>query len=826
MRRPFIYILIAFIAGIIAGSYFKSCYYPLLIAATIDLFLLLITVRNKWQTTALLLIISFTFLLGIFNIQKQIYFIKDNQNIYRYVDKGKMTIEGFVIESPLAYSDRNVLIIHCLRVLQDKSYIPVSGNIRLTIPSSLNFQYGDFIRFHSTLKKIQSFNNPGSFNYERMMNIHGIYASGFINNSAGIILLRNNSLSGIRLKLESFRNYLKQIIYQNSSSPQREVIEAMTIGNQKQIPSDVRDNFNKTGTAHILSINGLHIGIIAASAFFFVFIILKRSECLMLRFNIIKLSATAAFFMVMISALIAGMGIPVLRSTMMAFIFLIALLSGKQKDLYNTLAAAALIILIISPEALYDSAFQLSFVAVLALIYIVPRFRELPFKRIKTLPLWTQSIIRYIYLSALVCSAVTIGTLPLLIYYSNSVSSITIIANMISVPLLGTLTLSILMFFILFAFFSPVTAGYFIKLASFFTQMSINIISKMAAIPFSHFTLTTPCMIEVMIFYLLIYLAIQFIDERKKKNLKSEFSPVRFRVLKYLLAIMVLFFIVDTTFLAFKDKLSSDLTITIIDVGQGNSTLVRFPGGGNMLIDGGGFSDSSFDTGKSVLAPFLYHERISNVDTVVLSHPHPDHLLGLIYIMNNFAVRHVWRSNLPIDLEEYPEWEKTIKLNKINVSLVSNKFPEKIFNGVRVQVLWPLNYSSAQMNNLSYDEVNDSSLVLRITFGKVGFLIPGDISADVEKQLIKSKIDLRSDVLVVPHHGSGYSSSAEFIKAVACRYAIVSAGKANVFHHPHPSTLQRYQAAGVCVFRTDRDGAVTFTSDGNNLHIDTFVKSR
>jgi competence protein ComEC len=100
-------------------------------------------------------------------------------------------------------------------------------------------------------------------------------------------------------------------------------------------------------------------------------------------------------------------------------------------------------------------------------------------------------------------------------------------------------------------------------------------------------------------------------------------------------------------------------------VGQGNSTLVRFPGGKNMLIDGGGFSDSSFDTGKSVLAPFLYHERISNVDTVVLSHPHPDHLLGLIYIMNNFNVRQAWRSNLPIDLEDYPGWEKAIKLTTL-----------------------------------------------------------------------------------------------------------------------------------------------------------------
>jgi competence protein ComEC len=110
--------------------------------------------------------------------------------------------------------------------------------------------------------------------------------------------------------------------------------------------------------------------------------------------------------------------------------------------------------------------------------------------------------------------------------------------------------------------------------------------------------------------------------------------------------------------------------------------------------------------------------------------------------------------------------------------------------------------------------------------GKVSFLIPGNISAAIEKQIIKSKIDLRRDVLVVPHHGSSYSSSAEFIKAVACRYAIVSAGKANVFHHPHPSTLQRYKDANVNIYRTDRDGVITITTGGNDFQINTFIKQK
>ncbi|MCX5848734.1 MAG: DNA internalization-related competence protein ComEC/Rec2 [Deltaproteobacteria bacterium] len=826
MRRPLIYLFIALAAGIIAGSNFTFSYYLLLTIIILILLSFVVTIRNKLRIAGFFLVLSFIFALGIFNIQKQQYLIERDQHIAGYIDTGKLTMEGIVIESPLAYLDKNVLIVRCLRLIKDKSYFPVSGNIRLVIPPDLNFQYGDFIRFHSTLKKIHNFNNPGGFDYERYLNLQGILATGFITDSSKIVLLRQNSASGIRLKLESFRFYLKQIIQKNSSSPQREIIEAMTIGNQNEIPADVRDNFNKTGTSHILSISGLHIGMVAAAAFFFVFLFLKCSEYLMLRFNIIKLAATAAFFMVLIYAFIAGMGVTVLRATLMALIFLIALISGKQKDLYNTLALAGLIILAISPEALFDISFQLSFMAVLAIIYIVPRFSDFPLKKISILPLWTQSIIRYVYLTVLVCVAATIGTVPLIMYYFNRVSSVTIIANLITVPLLGTITLAIAMVFILFAFFSPAIAGYFIKLASYFTKISVNIINKLAALSLSSFNTTKPNVVEIAFIYLFIFLFVQFIEAKKKSGTQKGFSSLYFRGLKYLLIIIFAFFAADVTYFAFKNKLSSDLKITVIDVGQGSSILVRFPGGKNMLIDGGGFSESSFDVGKAVVAPFLYHERISNIDTAVLSHPHPDHLLGLIYIMNNFGVRQVWKSNLPINLEDYPEWKKAIKLNNINLFQVSDNSPEKIFNGARIKVLWPPHYSIEDINNLSDDEVNNASLVLKITFGKVSFLIPGDISAEVEKRLIKSSKDLHSDVLMVPHHGSALSSSSEFIKAVACRYAIVSAGKSNVFHHPHPSVLRRYSEAGVNILRTDLDGAITLTTDGNNLHIDTFIEEK
>ncbi|KUG24472.1 metallo beta-lactamase superfamily hydrolase [hydrocarbon metagenome] len=823
MRRPLIYLFIALITGIVAGRYFTTPYYLLSGITVLIFFFTIITISKRWLVAAVSLILCFIFIIGFSSIQKHRSFVGRNQHIGQYIDKGNLAFEGVVIETPLSYPDKNVLFIKSLRILKDKTYIPVSGNIRLVIPPDLKFQYGDFLRFHSALKNPHNFNNPGRFDFESHMKLQGIYATGFISDNSKVILLRQKTANFAKLKLESFRNYLKHIIYNNASSPQREIIEAMTIGNQNEIPADIRDNFNKTGTSHILSISGLHIGMVSAVAFFFAFLFLKSSEYLMLRFNIIKWAAALSFLMVLIYACIAGMGVTVLRAALMALIFLIALISGKQKDLYSTLAFAGLIILAISPEALFDISFQLSFVAVLALIYIVPRFSNFNSDNIPALPSWTQGIIRYVYLSVIVCIAATIGTLPLIMYYFNRVSCVTVIANLIAVPLLGTLTLAIAMLFILSAFFSQLIAGHLIKLASFFVQISVDLINKLAALSWSSLNTTKPNLIEIAVFYLLIILIIQFIEERKKRNNQKEFSLNRFRFLKYSLIFTIIFFAADITYFTARDKFSTNLKITVIDVGQGSSIFVQFPGGENMLIDGGGYSDSSFDVGKSVVAPFLYHKRISHIDTVVLSHPHPDHLLGLIYVINNFHVHKIWKSNIPVGPEDFPEWEKTIKLNNPGVFTMSDKSPGKIINGVNVKILWPLSNSDKNSNDVSYDEVNDSSLVVKIKFGKVSILIPGDISGNVEKILVESKKDLRSDVLIVPHHGSKHSSSLDFIRDVGCRYAIVSSGKSNVFRHPHPSTLDRYNDAGVNILRTDRNGAITITTDGHNLNIDTLI---
>ena len=823
MRRPLWYPLATLMAGILIGDRISLPPAVLLAFMLPVLALLLLSVRRRWNAAALILLLLLMLTAGMLNIQRQTCLALQDRHVLHLADQGKMTLEGVVLSTEQALPEKNTLIVRCRRVLQNHMPAPVTGKIRVAIPSELSFQYGDFIRFHTKIKKIQGFHNPGSFDYERNQNRRGLYVSGFVSDRAGIVLIRPDAASGLKLKLEGFRLYLKRLIEAHTPSPQREILQAMTIGNQKAIPQDVRDHFAKTGTSHILCISGLHVGIVAASAFFLFLLALKSSEYWMLKFNIIKTATAAAMVPVLIYALVAGMGTPVLRSTLMTLAFLAALLIGRPKDLYNILAGAALIILIASPAALFEISFQLSFSAVFAILYAVEKLGKWQVPLPSSTPRWISAGIGRIYLFILVSAAAALGTLPIIAFYFNRVSAVTLIANLAAVPLLGMLALIPAMIFILTSAFSASLAGFFISISSFFTGIAVKIIKELALLPWSSLNFVKPNAAEIALFYALMYFLIAALTPVSQKDFQEVPARRPFWI-KIGLLICTALILADTAFLVLKDEYFSHLKITAIDVGQGSSTLFQMPGGVNMLIDGGGFHDSSFDMGRAVVAPFLYAKRIRKVDIVVLTHPHPDHLQGLIHIVNAFDVREVWCTGLKADNDLYRLWKKTIAGPGIKVRTLSAQSPATDVSGVNFQFLWPSHPPCPSVSGLPYKETNDASLVIKVTYGARRFLVTGDISASIEALLTASGKDLRSDVLFVPHHGSLSSSSPDFIRALSCRYAIISAGKNNVFRHPHPAVLERYRSAGVTIFRTNRDGAVSIDSDGQSLSVTPWIK--
>ena len=268
------------------------------------------------------------------------------------------------------------------------------------------------------------------------------------------------------------------------------------------------------------------------------------------------------------------------------------------------------------------------------------------------------------------------------------------------------------------------------------------------------------------------------------------------------------------------------MRITSIDVGQGESTLIQFPKGSTMLIDGGGFYDNSFDVGRLVVAPVIWKKKIKKVDYLVLSHPHPDHLNGLVSIAGIFKVNEVWTNGEKVYTEPFQEFETIISEKKIKHIIIDREHPDRIVNGVQIEFLHPPKTAWHDTSTIDHSEINNHSLVIKLTYKDISMLFTGDIYQEVERELIDAETDLKSTILKVPHHGSGTSSSLPFLEKVQPQIALFNVGFENIFNLPSPTILERYKNQDCQIFRTDRDGAITIETDGYQMHIKTFMNGK
>ena len=238
-----------------------------------------------------------------------------------------------------------------------------------------------------------------------------------------------------------------------------------------------------------------------------------------------------------------------------------------------------------------------------------------------------------------------------------------------------------------------------------------------------------------------------------------------------------------------------------------------------MVIDGGGTPDGSFDPGERIVAPFLWKMKNRGVDYLVNSHPHPDHLQGLIFLLENFEIGKVWNNGE--EAEDASLTERFLTLASGRLQTMGREEGAQRIGGVQVEFLHPP--LIRKKGEILWG--NDASLVLRLTYGEVSFLFAGDIESSAEGEILKSGVNLRSTVLKVPHHGSKTSSTESFVKAVRPQYAVFTVRGGTRPRLPNAAVLDRYEAMGTKVLRSDQHGAITFVTDGKDLRVETYLKT-
>jgi competence protein ComEC len=562
------------------------------------------------------------------------------------------------------------------------------------------------------------------------------------------------------------------------------LVRAIGAGDEARIDPATRERFARSGLAHVLSVSGLHLAVVAFGTWRALRSLLLRVPALTARFDVRKAAAAACLPVTALYAVATGGTVPVLRSAVAAGLVFGSVLLGRGSDAASALAIAALGLLALDPGSLLDVSFQLSFASVAGLVALARPLRD-------ALPLhpdrsrWHGRVVEAALQGACASAAATLATAPLLALHFRSLSTVAIVANLVALPVASALTVLAALSFLASAVAPPLAPGLLWTcwpMAAAFLRVN----DAFAAPAFASVGVASPGWGLAATSYATGIGA--FLARGRRRWLLAATScaalllpgPVRLAAA----------------------RMRPGIEVVFLAVGQGDCTVIRLPDGSAVVVDAGGDPSGRYDPGARDVLPFLRDMGVSRLAAVFVSHPHPDHLQGLPAVVAGLGAHRVFASH---DRGDENARSAFARMPEATVLAAGD---EVVLAGVRFRVLGPPRGDTRLVEN-------DASLVLHVTFGDTSFLLPGDVEAAGEAALLASGIP-RVDVVKAPHHGSRTSSGRGLVAASRPRWVVFPVGAGNRYGFPHAETVDRWRGSGARLLRTD-EGPVRFRSDGRTV---------
>ena len=774
MRRfsltPLILTVIGYILGILLGSFFIGAKYFWFLIIFLFFFSLasvfyFILQRNPGSVALVFFFLAFLSLGITRHLGTRLLPSDELSHSISFPTPRRSRLTGVVVSIPKKSPERIDFVLACEKLITDEKEIEVTGKTQVFLYTSepIRINYGDRVSISGRISLPPASTNPGVFDYRKYLSYRNVHSLFSVYKSEDIERLGKARIGIFRSVISKIRQRIDFVIKNTLPELECSILAGVMLGERAALPRQIQGIFTDAGVLHTLAVSGLHVGLVLFIfyAFFRVMGIPKRTTYFL------------TIMVVIIYAQVAGGRPSAIRASIMATCGLVAILLNRDKHLYNSLALAALIILLLHPFTLFDVGFQLSFMATLGILYLTPHF--LGYFRFRK----PDKFIAYILTSLGVSAGALVGVYPIVAFYFNKISLIALISNILVVPQVAII-IALGFASSIFGLFSLEFAQAINTINRLFIIILIKCIGFFASIPFSFKYVVSPS----LIFLLAYYLFFTFLP-------KIESS----RLARRLLLFFPLLFLFSIT--ARKLIPSDKLSITFLDVGQGDAIHLRLPDERDMLIDGGGVM-GKFDIGEKVVIPYLLKNGVSRIDTIFLTHPHYNHIGGLIPILKKFKVKRVYHNRQNYNDDLHDEFLQIIREKRIPLKYIS--YGEKVeYNSVKLCILNP---------RVMRKDIDSNSLVIELSYGDFGILFTGDIDYEIQEELSREEIE--SDILQIPNHGKGLISP-KFLYKVAPKYGIIS-GKFKV-----EKLEEKY--SNIRFFSTSDNGAIVIRTDGKSLEI-------